>query len=111
MSSERRSRVGHPTRSNHSWPRPAWLVGEARERIFHGPGALDTILALTRGVDIPLVPIDNPLPEVDFERVGPTVGERFPDVVLADQHGAQIDLHEYRAGRRALVVFHRSADW
>lgn len=54
---------------------------------------------------------DVQIPDVDFERIGPPVGERFPDVVLADQHGESIDLHEHRAGRKALVVFHRSADW
>ena len=52
-----------------------------------------------------------PLPVVDFSRIGPAVGARFPDVVLPDQHGRMIDLHAERAGRRALVVFHRSAAW
>jgi len=51
------------------------------------------------------------IPEVDFESVGPNVGARFPDVVLPDQYGMSLNLHEHRAGRRALVVFHRSADW
>lgn len=51
------------------------------------------------------------IPEVDFDSVGPKVGERFPDVVLPDQHGMSLNLNEHRAGRRALVVFHRSADW
>ncbi len=51
------------------------------------------------------------LPHVDFARVGPPVGERFPDVRLADQHGGVVDLHAARAGRRALVVFYRSASW
>lgn len=52
-----------------------------------------------------------PIPEVDFDTVGPAIGERFPDVTLQDQHGESVDLHEHRAGRKALVVFHRSADW
>ena len=52
-----------------------------------------------------------PLPVVDFSRIGPDVGTRFPDVVLPDQHGRMIDLHGERAGRRALVVFYRSAAW
>lgn len=51
------------------------------------------------------------LPEVDFASVGPAVGERFPDLELADQRGAMVDLHRHRAGRPCLVVFHRSADW
>jgi peroxiredoxin len=51
------------------------------------------------------------LPSIDFARVGPVVGARFPDVRLPDQHGRTVDLHEARAGRKALVVFHRSAGW
>ena len=47
----------------------------------------------------------------DFERMGPRVGDRFPDVVLPDQHGRLVDLHETRAGRKGLVVFYRSAGW
>jgi hypothetical protein len=52
-----------------------------------------------------------PIPTVDFDSVGPLVGGRFPDVVLPDQSGELVDLHGHRAGRQALVVFHRSADW
>ena len=52
-----------------------------------------------------------PLPVTDFTRIGPVVGERFPDVALPDQHGRMVDLHVARAGRRALVVFYRSAAW
>lgn len=51
------------------------------------------------------------LPDVDFEGVGPRVGDRFPDVVLPDQSGRPVDLHRHRGDRTALVVFHRSADW
>ncbi len=52
-----------------------------------------------------------PLPVLDFSRIGPAAGERFPDVVLPDQHGRPVDLHTARARRRALVLFHRSASW
>lgn len=48
---------------------------------------------------------------VDFSHIGPAVGTRFPDIVLPDQHGRLVHLHQARAGRRALVVFHRSASW
>lgn len=48
---------------------------------------------------------------VDFDGVGPEVGDLFPDVVLPDQSGQSIALHRYRAGRRAMVVVFRSADW
>ena len=47
----------------------------------------------------------------DFEGMGPRVGDRFPDLVLPDQHGQPVDLHEAGAGRKALVVFYRSAGW
>lgn len=51
------------------------------------------------------------LPPRDFNRIGPGVGEPFPDVTLPDQSGTTVDLHARRAGRRALVVFYRSAEW
>jgi len=50
-------------------------------------------------------------PPIDFTRIGPSLGERFPDVILPDQHGQTVDLHAARAGRRALVLFYRSARW
>lgn len=42
---------------------------------------------------------------------GPPIGSRLPDIVLPDQRGQVVDLHAHRDGRRALVLFHRSADW
>ncbi len=51
------------------------------------------------------------LPPRDFSKIGPREGERFPDVVLPDQTGTTVDLHTARAGRKAVVVVHRSADW
>jgi len=52
-----------------------------------------------------------PLPPRDFGKIGPNEGERFPDVRLPDQMGRMVDVHEARAGRKAVVVFHRSAEW
>jgi peroxiredoxin len=52
-----------------------------------------------------------PMPPRDFSRIGPGEGERFPDVRLPDQTGAAVDLHGARAGRKAIVVFFRSAEW
>jgi peroxiredoxin len=51
------------------------------------------------------------LPVLDFGRIGPAVGSRFPDVRLPDQTGRVVDLHAQRRGRRALVVVYRSARW
>jgi peroxiredoxin len=51
------------------------------------------------------------MPERDYTQVGPPLGEPFPDVVLPDQTGRNVDLHRERRGRKALVVFHRSARW
>ena len=45
------------------------------------------------------------------QTAGPELGERFPDVVLPDQTGTPIDLHEARRGKCAIIVFHRSARW
>lgn len=42
---------------------------------------------------------------------GPEVGESFPDFTLPDQHGNAVVFSEARAGREALIVFVRSADW
>jgi peroxiredoxin len=47
----------------------------------------------------------------DFRTIGPNEGECFPDVVLPDQTGRAVNLHAARAGRRAIVIFHRSAEW
>lgn len=48
---------------------------------------------------------------VEYDAVGPQVGERFPDIRLPDQTGSVVDLHRHRNGRRAIVIVHRSADW
>jgi peroxiredoxin len=48
---------------------------------------------------------------VDYRGIGPKVGERFPDVRLPDQSGRVLDLHAARGGRRAAVLFYRSARW
>jgi peroxiredoxin len=50
-------------------------------------------------------------PLLDFRRIGPAVGDPFPDVTVPNQFGEPVDLHTWRAGRRALVVFYRSAAW
>lgn len=41
----------------------------------------------------------------------PAVGARFPDFALPDQHGRLVSFDATRAGRAALVVAYRSADW
>ena len=52
-----------------------------------------------------------PMPVLDFNQIGPQVGQRFPDIELPDQSGNPVNLHEHRNGRKGLIVFHRSADW
>jgi len=42
---------------------------------------------------------------------GPDVGDVFPEFALPDQHGNSIRFSEERAGREAIIVFIRSADW
>jgi len=42
---------------------------------------------------------------------GPAIGERLPDFVLPNQRGEAVDFHLDRAGRKAAVVFQRSAVW
>lgn len=52
-----------------------------------------------------------PVPQLDFDQIGPQVGARFPDFTLPDQSGEPVNLHEHRNGRKGLIVFHRSAGW
>jgi peroxiredoxin len=47
----------------------------------------------------------------DYTQAGPQIGERFPDIVLPDQSGTAVNLHEARRRKRAIIVFHRSARW
>ena len=42
---------------------------------------------------------------------GPAVGERLPDFRLPNQRGETVDFHADRGGRRAAVLFQRSAVW
>ena len=48
---------------------------------------------------------------IDYSTIGPAVGTTFPDLELPDVNGAAVSLNAWRAGRRALVVFYRSAGW
>lgn len=66
---------------------------------------------IARGTELATSTERPPLPALDFSRIGPAVGERFPDVTLPDQTGQVVDLHAARGRRRAMVVFHRSASW
>ena len=47
----------------------------------------------------------------DYSTIGPPPGSPFPDFALPDAQGKPLSLHAWRAGRRALVVFYRSARW
>ncbi len=42
---------------------------------------------------------------------GPAIGAPFPDFTLRDQHGTPVNFTAARAGRRAMIVVHRSAAW
>jgi peroxiredoxin len=49
--------------------------------------------------------------QTDYRQIGPSVGQPFPDFTLLDGDGHPVRLHAWRRGRRALVVFYRSAAW
>ena len=51
------------------------------------------------------------MPAAPIIPTGPAIGTPFPDFTLPDQHGTPVDFTAARAGRRAMVVVHRSADW
>ena len=64
------------------------------------------------GFDAP-APVGHPgragLPE--NASTGPEIGERLPDFELPDANGNPVRFHEHRAGRKAALVFYRSAVW
>ncbi|MEE8421800.1 MAG: hypothetical protein V3S31_03380 [Dehalococcoidia bacterium] len=51
------------------------------------------------------------MPESDEFPTGPAVGEPLPDFTLPDQNGEPVNFATARAGKKALVVFHRSVRW
>ena len=48
---------------------------------------------------------------VNIQTLGPQVGQRAPDFVLTDQHGATRTLKSVLGPKGAMLVFFRSADW
>ncbi|MGI9612541.1 MAG: hypothetical protein ACR2QO_06515 [Acidimicrobiales bacterium] len=64
------------------------------------------------GFNMPLAPgtSNRRIPRGDFP-TGPEVGLQLPDIVATDQSGRRLDVHADRDGRRAVVVFTRSAVW
>ena len=42
---------------------------------------------------------------------GPEVGQRLPDFELPNAQGRLVNFHRDRAGRKAALVFYRSAVW
>lgn len=49
--------------------------------------------------------------ELDYSKIGPALGDQFPDFELPDSEGRPVSLQRWRNGRRAIVVFYRSAAW
>ncbi|MEM8748128.1 MAG: hypothetical protein AAF945_21125 [Actinomycetota bacterium] len=60
-----------------------------------------------------------PLPVTSTQRVVPTgdfppglaIGDAAPDFTLPNHLGESVTFHDDRAGRRAAVLFYRSAVW
>jgi cytochrome oxidase Cu insertion factor (SCO1/SenC/PrrC family) len=52
-----------------------------------------------------------PSPSVDFDRIGPKVGETAPDFELRDQSGTSRKLSSLAGPKATMLVFYRSADW
>lgn len=65
-----------------------------------------------KGFEAP-VPVGSParagLP--DGQSTGPEIGERLPDFELPDANGVPLNFHRDRGGRKAVLVFYRSAIW
>ena len=51
------------------------------------------------------------MPADDNFAKGPAVGELVPDFTLPDQTGTLVNFNAVRGGRKAMVMFHRSAGW
>jgi peroxiredoxin len=51
------------------------------------------------------------MPATDEFAKGPDVGHPLPDFTLPDQTGTMVNFDSFRDGRRAMVMFHRSAGW
>ena len=73
----------------------------------------DALLA-QQNAAAPEAPVRHPAQRIpsdpDFP-TGPAVGERLPDFSLPNQRGERVDFHVDRAGRKAAVLFQRSAVW
>jgi len=57
------------------------------------------------------LPPSQRMPATSDFPTGPALGEPLPDFTLPDQHGAMVNFTTARQGKRAMVVFHRSARW
>lgn len=87
-------------------------MGAKKHGNEHGPADLDHEYYDEFGFYSPM-PLSRPArrePGADFP-TGPAVGERLPEFELPDQNGRSVDFHTDRQGRKAIVVFHRSAYW
>ena len=64
------------------------------------------------GFDAP-APVGHPAraSKPDSASCGPDVGELLPDFELPDASGTPLRFHSDRAGRKAALVFYRSAVW
>jgi hypothetical protein len=51
------------------------------------------------------------MPATDDFPTGPGAGQRFPEATLRNQRGERVSLEAARGGRRAFLVFQRSARW
>ena len=66
-------------------------------------------LGLEAGVSIDHPGVVHP-GSADFP-TGPAVGERLPDFTLLNQHGQTIDFQQDHEGKKAVLIFYRSAVW
>jgi hypothetical protein len=50
-------------------------------------------------------------PETNDFPTGPAIGELLPDFTLPNQNGGMVNFTAARQGKKAMVVFSRSARW
>ena len=80
------------------------------------PPALAALLRNLRvssptGTNSPSAVLVHSMTQTDYSQIGPAVGEIFPDFELPDGEERAVRLHGWRNGRRAVIVFYRSAAW
>ncbi len=95
--------------AGRSWLPSAPGVCGSASRSCGSTSALEALPPI--GTNSPSAVLVHSMTQTDYSQIGPAVGEIFPDFELPDGEEHAVRLHGWRNGRRALIVFYRSAAW